>query len=116
VRAVIVRPGEQPEVRDVESGSLRKIVDGYLEQLPARYLADCDVVGYINEEGKILRMEPNLVCDGHDVIRGPIVFLGSDGPEDISLNEQQVEEVLKWVLTGRQTLALHLGAGRAESN
>ena len=75
---VIVAPGAKPKVLEVDGkqttlAALQALVGGYIERVPTEMLEpalDC----WVNEEGLLDGLPPNLVSpDGHHLV-GTIVF------------------------------------------
>ncbi|MBW3089200.1 DUF3846 domain-containing protein [Bifidobacterium miconisargentati] len=95
ITALIIEPGRKPLLATIEDDleTLQSIVGGYLEPLP---LAS-DAVCYVNEEGKLLGLEPNrmLMRNNHaiEVIRGTFLICGRPPGTDrhVSLNDMQAE-------------------------
>lgn len=82
MRAIRKRPGEMPEITDVENTleALQKEVGGQIESL--RFAADATVL--CNEEGKLLGLQPNVWFLG-DVLCGTILIVGVRGDAFCSL-------------------------------
>lgn len=53
-----------------------------------------DVIAIVNEEGKILGLEPNRRY-GNDILVGNIVLVGNGEEEFISLTEEQIKKYSK---------------------
>lgn len=53
-----------------------------------------DVIAIVNEEGKILGLEPNRRY-GNDILVGNIVIVGDGEEEFISLTEEQIKKYRK---------------------
>ena len=78
IKAVVKEPGKAPVVMEVDN-SLRgyqKLVNGYIESIPfPGYEDDIDIV--INDEGKVLGLEPNIfVREYKDIFCGTLVVVG----------------------------------------
>lgn len=83
MRAIRKRPGEAPEIVDVENTleALQAEVGGQIESL--RFAKDATIL--CNEEGKLIPLEPNLAfCD--DVLFGTVLVVGVKGEEFCSLS------------------------------
>lgn len=98
IKGLLVKPYKAPEIIEFseEYGELQKLVEGYIE-MP--YLFD-DVDIVINEEGKLIGLEPNVYIyddnDLVDVIVGNIVVVGhNDEGETISLTDEQIDKYTK---------------------
>jgi hypothetical protein len=78
IRVVIKEPEKLPTVTYIENSleSFQKIVGGYIEYY--RLFESRPLLGiYINEEGKLLGLEPNLYTGG-DFIVGTVVAISTD--------------------------------------
>lgn len=85
---MIIKPNEYPIIQEIENTlkSLQSIVGGFIEPFGME-----DAIAIVNEEGKILGLEPNRRY-GNDILVGNIIIVG-DGEEDfISLTEEQIEK------------------------
>lgn len=103
-RVIIKEVGKKPEIVEVEKVTLeymQGVVGGLIEIPPlseALYKRGIDMV--INEEGKLLELEPNMLVLGDeyevlDVVVGNILFVANDGEgRTIGLNNQQIEDLL----------------------
>lgn len=65
------------------------MVGGYIETFGMD-----DVIAIVNEEGKILGLEPNRRY-GNDILVGNIVIVGNGEEEFISLTEEQIKKYSK---------------------
>lgn len=65
------------------------MVGGYIEPFGMN-----DVIAIVNEEGKILGLEPNRRY-GNDILVGNIVIVGDGEEEFISLTEEQIKKYSK---------------------
>lgn len=65
------------------------MVGGYIEPFGMD-----DVIAIVNEEGKILGLEPNRRY-GNDILVGNIVIVGNGEEEFISLTEEQIKKYSK---------------------
>lgn len=81
IRVLVKEPGKPAEVREIENTleAFRAIVGGHIE---AVRISD-DIACYINEEGKLQDLAPNLLVPlqrtaGLEVICGPAVFFRAD--------------------------------------
>lgn len=98
LRVVVAEPGKPAEIREIDGSfeAMRAIVGGYLECLPI--WSGYDV--WINEEGKLLGLEPNRLlatgrCDGSawDVVGTLFVADNEDG-ETVSLSVEAAEALV----------------------
>ena len=94
MRAVLVPVDGPPEIIDVEPGDIGpRVLGGWLEIVLLKGWPGEMVHAYIDEEGKLKGLPVNqLATDlAHvpgDVIAGPMVILGSDGPEEADVPEE----------------------------
>lgn len=101
IRVVAVRPRTAPEVIEIENAlePMWQLVEGYIETLPIwiggkRFLVVC------NEEGKLNDLPIGRVLfddDGNliDLIYGNFFITKEDGDEFGSLDDEEIEIVLK---------------------
>ena len=101
-KVMIKKVGEAPQVIEVEEITLKymqEVVGGWIE-MP--YLSEAldsrkiDIV--INEEGKLMELEPNILVMNRaeilDVVVGDILFVANDGEgKTIGLNDTQIEDL-----------------------
>jgi len=70
---------------------LQTLVGGYIETLTVG-----DTVLIMNEEGKILGLDPNLYLEQtDDVIQGPVLFTGISGDDFGSVDVRRAYEMIK---------------------
>lgn len=82
-------PREVAEVREIPNTlkALQELVGGYIEATPF----DGDLRLVVNEEGKLMRLEPNVLAPTFDVLVGPVVVTAYDGKGDFrSLTEAEI--------------------------
>lgn len=88
--AIIKRPGQPAFRREIDNTleALQELVDGYIEtvNLPG------GIVMIVNEEGKILRLTMSFRFN-YGLIHGTAVFVGVNGEDFCSLNDDQEREV-----------------------
>lgn len=99
IRAVLVKPNEEPKVVEIEDElfELQNIVDGYIEQVAV----EDEIVAIVNEEGKLLGMTPNFYI-GYQLIVGPALFVRDTGDIGyLSLTEEEIAIVKNIVEEGR---------------
>jgi hypothetical protein len=97
IKVVVKEVGKDPEVRMVVPSLelWQGIVGGYIE---AAYAKAPDIPMYINEEGKLLGLAPNVRYGRHDVICGTLVMVRHDDEgEDVSLTDSEVEAAIAWL-------------------
>lgn len=99
LQALILRPGAvtppYPSSIEPDVTLYQRIVGGYLEAAYGETPQGERVVFYINEDGVALGLPINEVATRmwhrwnptmrHQVIRGNVIVLGSDGPEDANV-------------------------------
>lgn len=92
MKIVVKEPGQRARIIEGENKleTFQNIVGGYIECF---YLVH-DIVIVLNEEGKLMGLEPNLFLNNNELIVGPIAFVGEDNFEFTELNEYQIQ-VLK---------------------
>lgn len=90
ITGVVKRPGVEAKICRIENSlsALQALVGGYIESVT---LAD-DCVILCNEDGWMLGLEHNLEFCGIEFI-GPIVVLGTEGEEFVSLKPDTAEWV-----------------------
>ena len=83
MKAIRKRPGEAPEIIEVENTlkALQAEVGGYIETIPLDGMAFI-----VNEEGK-LRGLPENFRFGNDVLVGTVLLVGTDGEEFCGLTD-----------------------------
>ncbi len=102
VKVVIKEPCKAPEIKVIENNldTFRKIVGGHIE---CCYPTGIDGVGcYVNELGKLIGLCPNLLITDkrkrwRDTIVGCAVFFGIDCDIEVSLSDNQIDEVMQWI-------------------
>ena len=99
ITVLIKEPNQKPYLKDIENDykELQKLVGGDIEIVT---LPDVkNVICYINEEGKIMGLQPNLLLPHYtDVLVGTCVMVGStnDG-DDTSLTTHQIQQCKKYI-------------------
>ena len=94
IKVVIVEPDKPARVELIPNAleTFQKIVGGYIECVREEGF---DII--INEEGKLMDLEPNFVIAGGDYIAGTAIFSGvnySEG-EFKSLSDSQIKFISK---------------------
>jgi hypothetical protein len=94
ITAVIVEPGKQPRLTNVDNEleSFQKLVGGYIEVVRL----DNGIDAVINEEGKLIELEPNIALlhngEVYDYIAGTAVLVSHDDEgEFVSLTPEQID-------------------------
>jgi len=102
IRAVLVKPGEEPEVIEFEHTleEMQRLVGGGLIQ--SIYPFDDDVALICNDEGKLMGMSPNralydLRGNIYDIIAGDFFICRAPVDSDTftSLTEEQIDRYLE---------------------
>lgn len=94
MKAVRKKPGEPPEIVDVENTleALQTEVGGYIESF--QIARDCTIL--CNEEGKLLPLEPNLLFCG-EAFFGTVLAVGVQGESFCSLRPAAADSMMKWL-------------------
>lgn len=81
---VVKKPGEDPEMKEIENTleALQHEVGGYIECV----MLCRGIICVINEESRLRGMEPNTLG-----LVGPVVFVGDAGDEFRALTEDEAE-------------------------
>ena len=90
MRAVVIKPGQPPEIRDIGSdlASLQALVGGYIEHVSLE-----NNIGFlVNEEGKLLGLPQNGIIYYGDALVGTVVIVKSGDGDFCSLTEAEAEE------------------------
>ena len=93
IKAIIKRPDEEyghmTHISDTLE-NLQKTVEGHIEILPLGR----GVIAVLNEQGKILGLDPNMKVPG-DILVGTIVLCGTSGEDlaDIPISFQEWKEM-----------------------
>ena len=89
IRVLVKEPGKPAEVREIENTleAFQAIVGGHIEALRIRD----DLCCYVNEEGKLLNLQPNFIIGRQyvsnvDIIVGTAVFFRSEDDEDSEIS------------------------------
>ncbi len=80
-----------PEERDIPNTleAMQELVGGYIEVLP---VGEGFLDFVVNEEGRLLGMEPNIVTPQGFALVGPVIMTADDGEDDFrSLTEEEIE-------------------------
>jgi hypothetical protein len=95
VRVVFKKPDERPQVMEIEDTleKYQELVGGFIETVPAN--EDGTIIMIVNEDGKLLNLEPNIWTD-NDCIVGNIIFVQNcfDG-EFHSLTDEMVADIMQ---------------------
>jgi hypothetical protein len=93
IKVIVKAPGEQPVVQMLDNTlqALQATVGGYVESLT---LSRSRVL-LCNEDGKRLRLQPNLVSGLIDPIVGTVIVAKHNGKGDfVSLTKADIEDTL----------------------
>ena len=89
IRVLVKELGKPAEVREIENTleAFQAIVGGHIEALRIRDALCC----YVNEEGKLLNLQPNFIIGRQyvsnvDIIVGTAVFFRSEDDEDSEIS------------------------------
>lgn len=92
IKVVIVEPNQSARIETIENtlSNLQKLVGGYIECIRQEGF---DII--INEEGKMLELEPNFSIYGGDYVAGTAIFAGVDYDEGEfkSLTDEQATHI-----------------------
>lgn len=100
IRAVIKEPYKKAQVVEIEPKlkTFQSIVDGHIECF---YLPNSDgsAVGYCNEEGLLMGLDPNIYRPEYkDAVVGTVVFVNTnENGEDISLTDEQIKDITDYI-------------------
>ena len=92
MRAIYKAPGKEPQRVEIgnELSVLQQIVGGSVESVTI----DEGVVMLVNIDGKLRGLEPNFFFGAiADLILGPVLIVGAQGDEFISLPEDKANEI-----------------------
>lgn len=100
IKVVVKEPFKTAQVREVEPKliTFQGLVDGCIEAVtPDDYCYEHHIAAYINDEGKLYHLFPNLrLFDGKDYIAGTCVFTKADDEgADISMSEEEIRHILQ---------------------
>lgn len=106
MKVIRKRPGEDAEIAEVENDlhALQKEVGGYIQFVPLA----TDFGFILNEEGKLLGLEPNVFF-GSDLIVGTLLGVGLSGEEFCDVSRLAVDMIKRWLnqeeMPGEELLA-----------
>lgn len=92
MRVVIKEPNKKAEIREINNRleDFQSIVGGYIEVYPIRTdLPLEDILIILNEEGKLMDLEPNMIV-GNELIVGNMIFVSEDNGDFKSLSDDQL--------------------------
>lgn len=99
MKVIIKEPNKKPYEAEIENTleTLQSLVDGKIENV---YELDPDDINiWINDEGKLNRLNPNFfIYDGQDIVVGTAIFTGfNEDGENVSLTKKQKKRVYKYL-------------------
>lgn len=91
VRVLVKKPQKEATEMEIEHSlkSFQEIVDGHIQaiRLPS------NIYVIVNEEGKLMNLEKNIVCPEYwDIFVGSVFFIGTEGSEFRSLTDEEMQE------------------------
>jgi hypothetical protein len=89
IRAVVIEVDKLPKLTKIENTleAFQKLVGGYIEVVRL----DEGICAVINEEGKLLDLEPNILLR-HDYLAGTVVLVTTDGEGEFAgISKEQVK-------------------------
>ena len=92
MKVVIKKAGQKPEVKEIkgELHEMQEIVGGHLEVIGIFDGIFC----VLNEEGKLIGLPANFAL-AYDVIVGDVFFCSVSGEDFASLNDMQIDTIIK---------------------
>ena len=100
IKVVVKEPFKTAQVKEIkpELSVFQGLVDGYIDAVtPDEYCYGHNISAYINDDGKIYHLYPNLRLWGDkDYIAGTCVFTKADeNGNDISMSEEEIQHILQ---------------------
>ena len=97
MKVLYKKPGEAPEIREVENDlkPLQELVGGYIETVKVG-----DVVIICNEEGKLKGLPINFFVNANgyiDAIVGPAIFCRSEGFDFTDIKDEDVKAIKEYM-------------------
>lgn len=96
------RPGMDPEIKQIEPSAdkIRSLVGGPFEASHI-YAGHKQFAFYCHDEGKLKGLDSNFLhfVGGRlwDIVVGPVVFFGTDGENEASLSESDIDVLRSWL-------------------
>lgn len=92
MKVLAYRKGKEPVIEEMEEGleAMQEFVGGYIEMVPVtgKLMLVC------NEEGKIMKLPPNLPLPNGDVVHGDIFFIRDNKEgETVDIREKDVKKI-----------------------
>jgi hypothetical protein len=98
MKVIFKKPNQKAEILNIKNDykELQKLVSGHLDHV----LIAKDVGIYVNDEGLINELEPNMVLWDNElnvveVLVGNIVIVQHKAEYDVSLSEKNIEKYMK---------------------
>lgn len=102
IKVIIKEPCKAAEVTVINNSlsTLQKIVGGDIELCTPTGIRGIGC--YVNDNGKLIGLCPNLLITDkrrrwRDTIVGCAVFFGMDCDIEVSLSDNQIDEVMQWI-------------------
>lgn len=99
IKVFIKKPFSNGEVAEIENNleSFQNIVDGYIEPLLFKPLANKNIIAYCNEEAVIKGTFLPNVKNENTIIFGNIVFFKTDGENEMSLSDDDIAFIKEFI-------------------
>jgi hypothetical protein len=97
---LVKEPGKPAQVKTIQNSlkSFQEIVGGYIECIQFPTLEEEGVDIFLNEEGKLIGLEPNIYLREYgDVLVGTFFVVEGANGECESLKEHQIEKAKKYI-------------------
>lgn len=94
MKVVVKKPNENPFIKEIDGSleSMQSVVGGYIETLPLD--RDAKYIIVLNEEGKLIGLDPNFQYGRSDVIVGT-VFICKNGNGNLEgLTDEEAERIM----------------------
>lgn len=102
ITVLFKRPGTDPEIKQIVPSleTIRSLVGGHFEASHV-YAGRKQFSFYCHEEGKLEGLALNFLnfVDGRlwDIVVGPVVFFGTNGENEASLSESDIDVLRTWL-------------------
>lgn len=108
IRVIIKKVDESPSVEWIDNDPddpsvLQKIVGGYIEIIPVNPAKNLIMID--NEDGKIDQLPMNFPLQGHfgyDFVCGDVLLSKQEGPDLVSLTDEDIEYILFYIFHTRK--------------
>ena len=93
MRIVYKKPGQVAEARNVPNtlDEWQRLVGGYIETVAL----DKNTLLICNEEGKLLKLQPNILFN-NDIIVGPVIFVGVKDDDFIDIDRDMETRIIEF--------------------